>query len=346
MNKLSYRNRMLIGYCVSMVGLSLLNLIVGVVPTTMSDNNLNMMFTLLSQILCMGIIPLCFSIAFRPVRGIPDLRQMVRDYHYRQPYNPKVWIFVLPLCISFYLVTQLMGRLTVLLLTLLQFTFTVNPATIYTGPLDLVKWIALGSLLPAVFEEFTHRGVAMDALKGRGNEMSMVLLSSLLFAAMHTNIIQFFFAFGGGLIMGFLVIKTGSIYPAMLLHFANNTFSHMESYASQHPDSVLGFLEKINAFYSNSIVGLVVSFVVMIAAAFLTIFLLMCIQRYCGRPEGLRERGLRLGKQKEGKYQWAITLDTYRPYGKPTLADNIPLIAVLVVTLTMTVFTYVWGVLR
>ena len=44
--------------------------------------------------------------------------------------------------------------------------------------------------------------------------------------------------------------------------------------------------------------------------------------------------------------QFALSLYAYRPYGKATLIDNLFLYGTLAMTLTMTVFTYVWGVVR
>jgi len=42
---------------------------------------------------------------------------------------------------------------------------------------------------------------------------------------MHHNFVQLPFAFVGGLVFGYITIYTGSIVPAMIVHFANNLFS-------------------------------------------------------------------------------------------------------------------------
>lgn len=342
----SLRSKLLVTYFASMLSLSLLNILVGVIPSTMSDNNSNMLFTLLSQMVCMGVIPIVGCVLSKPRQGQPlgaYARTLALNWRYHAPTNPKIWWLMVPLCFSFYFLTHLVARIGSLFLLLTQYTFTVNPDVIYTEPADLLKWIALGALLPAVFEELTHRGLLLDAMFDRGNEVEMVLLSGLLFAAMHTNIIQFLYAFVGGCLLAFVVVKTNSIYPAMLLHFANNAFSHIQSYASQHPDGALGWVERINAFFTQSVGGILLSALLLVANMVACVWLLSALQRVCGKPEGLRERWILRGK----RTQWfAVSLDTYRPYGKATLVDNAFLWAVLGMTVSMTVFTYVWGILR
>jgi len=342
----SMRSKLMITYFCSMLALSILNICVSVIPTRLSSNDADMVFTLLSQMVCMGLIPIVGTLLSKPRQGEPLAvygSRLARNWRYHLPTTSKSWLVVVPLAVSFYFTTQLLSRFNVLALTLAQFTFPVSAGTIYTNFGDLIKWIALGALLPAVFEELTHRGLVLDALSDRGNEIESVVWCGLLFGAMHTNIMQFFYAFIGGMVFGFVVIKTNSIYPAMLLHFCNNAFSHVQSYASQHPTGAFRWIASLEDFFYGSNVGLLVGAVLLVANFVLSVWLLSTLQKVSGKPEGLRERWLFRTKKSE---RFALSLDAYRPAGRPTLADNLFMYGAFAMCLAMTVFSYVWGVMR
>ena len=50
-------------------------------------------------------------------------------------------------------------------------------------------------------------------------------MSSLIFGIFHGNFVQFPFAFIVGLVLGWVVVYTNSMLPAVLIHFCNNAFS-------------------------------------------------------------------------------------------------------------------------
>lgn len=80
------------------------------------------------------------------------------------------------------------------------------------------------AVVPALVEEFAYRGVFLGLLKEYG-ESFCIIASSVMFALMHGNLSQIPFAFIVGLVLGFIRVKSGSIIPAMLLHFLNNFVS-------------------------------------------------------------------------------------------------------------------------
>ncbi len=102
-----------------------------------------------------------------------------------------------------------------------------------TGVLGVILVILSTSLFPALLEEFMMRGVMLGAFKRFGDGFA-IIASSVLFAFMHASLIQFAFAFLVGLVLGFVTVKAKSIWPAVLIHAANNlisiVFSYMELY--------------------------------------------------------------------------------------------------------------------
>ncbi len=92
------------------------------------------------------------------------------------------------------------------------------------------------AVLPALAEEIVFRAYVQGALRCCGTTASVVL-SALLFALFHGNILQVPFAFLMGLILGWLFARTGSILPSVLLHFFNNLMAVVMDYLSaRYPD--------------------------------------------------------------------------------------------------------------
>lgn len=88
--------------------------------------------------------------------------------------------------------------------------------------------IATGFILTCVaaplFEELFYRGVILSLLKGYGNGAA-VSVSALLFALAHGSVTVFVLPLVFGLILGYITLKSKSIFPAMFIHFGCNLLS-------------------------------------------------------------------------------------------------------------------------
>lgn len=89
------------------------------------------------------------------------------------------------------------------------------------------------ALLPALIEEMVFRGYLLGALRRHGDALAIVL-TAVLFGFFHGNILQFPFAFILGLGLGYAVVKTDSIWPAVVLHGANNAMSVLITYFQKY----------------------------------------------------------------------------------------------------------------
>lgn len=85
----------------------------------------------------------------------------------------------------------------------------------------------------AVAEEFLFRGVLLPALSRRGRTASALLVTSLLFMLMHTSVESLPFTLLYGLLLGWLALRSGSIWPSVAFHAANNAIQVLLLYASQ-----------------------------------------------------------------------------------------------------------------
>lgn len=107
-------------------------------------------------------------------------------------------------------------------------TTVIDPNSVWALIINLV----LVALLPAICEETAHRGMLLQGMKKVGTVRAIVY-SSLLFGLLHLNINQTFYAIILGLIMAATVVMSGSIIPAMLIHFLNNGLSVYLAFAQQ-----------------------------------------------------------------------------------------------------------------
>ena len=80
------------------------------------------------------------------------------------------------------------------------------------------------AVVPALVEEMALRGIIMQPLRRYGDWFA-VICSALIFGMMHCNLIQIPFAFIAGVVIGYAVIKTNSLWTGILIHFMNNAFS-------------------------------------------------------------------------------------------------------------------------
>lgn len=98
-----------------------------------------------------------------------------------------------------------------------QATNAVAEMAMDTNPLKILAMVILAPLL----EEFICRKVVIDRTRQYGEKVS-VLLSALIFGLLHQNLFQFFYAFGLGLVFGFIYIRTGRLRYTVLLHIIIN----------------------------------------------------------------------------------------------------------------------------
>ena len=120
------------------------------------------------------------------------------------------------------------------------FGFVIPDYSIKTpnGPFGVVVTLVGTAIIPPLTEEFAMRGIVMGSLRKYGDKFAIVS-SAILFGLMHGNIRQIPFAFVVGLILGYAVIKTGSLWTGVAIHFLNNLFASVLTMLGEHlPDNI------------------------------------------------------------------------------------------------------------
>ena len=79
------------------------------------------------------------------------------------------------------------------------------------------------SILTPILEELLFRGFILGLLLRCYNDKVAIVISAILFAIVHEPV-AIGMAFGGGLIYGWLRVKTGSIIPSTIAHMVWNSF--------------------------------------------------------------------------------------------------------------------------
>jgi membrane protease YdiL (CAAX protease family) len=78
-------------------------------------------------------------------------------------------------------------------------------------------------VLAGIFEELLFRGPIQTALMRKNNPWVAVIITALLFAAAHLDLHGMALRAALGIILGWVVWRTGSIFPAMIIHAVYDT---------------------------------------------------------------------------------------------------------------------------
>lgn len=97
-----------------------------------------------------------------------------------------------------------------------------------SSTLDVVMIFIGSAIVPPLIEEFALRGVLMHSLRKYGNAFA-ILTSAFVFGLFHGNAVQMPFAFLCGLVIGYAVIATESLWTGIIIHCLMNAMSAISS---------------------------------------------------------------------------------------------------------------------
>ncbi len=100
----------------------------------------------------------------------------------------------------------------------------------YTG--SFASIFCTVAIVPAVCEELLFRGAIQGSLGTLKKPMARIILTGILFGLFHIDPIRIPFAGVMGIILSYAYYKSGSIFVPIAMHFANNAYSAVASYAT------------------------------------------------------------------------------------------------------------------
>ncbi len=89
-------------------------------------------------------------------------------------------------------------------------------------------------IIAPVIEEILMRGFVLDGLKHTYGTSAALLLSSLLFAILHFNMVQTLSALVCGILLGCLYLKTNAIFCCIIAHAGYNLISYISAVTSKY----------------------------------------------------------------------------------------------------------------
>lgn len=251
--------------------------------------------------------------------------------------------------------------------------FTSSSQTVDTSISAFLLQVLLVAILPAIGEEFLHRGFLMNSIRNIGMKKA-ILISGLLFGFLHFNINQFFYATVLGIIMAFVGAVSRSVIPCMIIHFTNNFISVYLSFAQYNKwplhNMYTWLAEKMNG--GSKVLVFTICFIVIALLVALLIYLIVLIFKITtynkvkkaldGAFEGDYEKDWQFNKQKQDAWRDVMKksgtlninyeemkspIDLVLPRDtikvKATTRVNLFLYSSMILGFLITLFTFIWG---
>ncbi len=208
----------IISFAVSLA-VELLSMVFPSLKVLYTDSTAEYAYSVIASILYIG---LPFGVAYLTLKE----NKLAGILPYGTTYNRKASIymtmFFVPLIIFLSIAVNIVS---LIFQTLADVTFTSGLEDLSVDGIGgfIISTISM-AVVPAIVEEFAIRGVVLQPLRRYGDTFAIVM-SAVVFSIMHGNMAQIPYTMTGGIILGYLAVATGSIWPSIIVHFINNFYS-------------------------------------------------------------------------------------------------------------------------
>lgn len=125
------------------------------------------------------------------------------------------------ICMSALFFGNLMGQALMSMVSALQGKPMFNPVEEIMKGLSSWSIFVTMVVMAPVCEEILYRKILIDRIRLYGDKAA-ILMSGFVFALSHGNFYQFFYAFGIGLVLGYIYIQTGRLRYTIWFHMIIN----------------------------------------------------------------------------------------------------------------------------
>lgn len=302
-----------------------------------SDNVTSWLFSFMTQFVGMGVIP--FLLYKLWIKG-----DWKADFHVAKKIPAMNYGIAVVIGFLLYYLTMGVSMIYQSFLITLGFTHvTTGVGTIYSGWEVLAMELLTVAVMPALFEEFYNRGLLLSVFDNE-SPRNIIIIMAVFFALFHQNIVQTGYTLVGGLIFVFMIIKTRSIWPGVIVHFINNGLSVIIDYSTQK-GTYFGYIYQLyREFMYNNIL---IVFASWIAVAFAIIWLLKFMASLNKKQHDAEEQQKRLADMSQSIYKlFAPSVVEEKAPAKTALWEYGLVIAAGVMSLAVTIFTFIWGLAR
>ncbi len=251
------------------------------IPNNIGEMSSDNLFAILIQIGVFGLLPFSMYLilnrdfSYSPLNQFDD---MCWRFGFAKKVGAKNWLKTIVITILTIFTAQFVSIISQTLLILCGFNIPQASPTVFNGVGDLFLQLFMVAVLPAFFEEFTHRGLLISGFQENNskNVLKVILMSALLFSLMHQNIRQTGYTFYDGLILATLFCFTKSIWPSIFLHFVNNAFSIFSEYVDSTVGSTVS--DQIFGWFTSGIGQYFLYAILVMLAMFAIIWLLVSMK--------------------------------------------------------------------
>ena len=308
----------------------------------------------LIQIVVMAAIPLLmYKLLFKK-----SLKTTLKDVGFKKISSKSIFIIIV-LGFALYFLNSYIATFFSSIISLLGYERLIlaPSTTTFSYGLFLQEFL-LTAILPGICEEILHRGIMLNCAKKLYNARYCLLISSILFGITHLNINQFFYAAILGYFMGYLNLACDSIYPSIIVHFMNNFLSTYFTFGKALNWPFANFVYNIEAIITSNIF-LFISFSTLAVISILALYLYLTklLLKEKAKKEiytvvnslklnqlSLIEAQIKINEaNKILKHKSAVL--SKQKFQKPSLLDNLFLIAAFVLGISVTIFSFIWGIL-
>lgn len=174
---------------------------------------------------------ICVFLPFFAVSLFMNEKTREKTLLFGKPYATGLMLLAVPAGFMFCMAGNYATNALVALMDSAGVQLTAPESPVPSSALGMIFYVVQIAFIPALTEEFALRGVVLQPLRKYGDRFA-ILMSAMVFALMHGNMVQAPFAFIAGVTIGYFVVATGSIWTGVLIHFANNLFSSLISLAN------------------------------------------------------------------------------------------------------------------
>lgn len=120
----------------------------------------------------------------------------------------------------------------------------------------LLASVAAVAIVPGFCEELAFRGWILSGIRSSSRQWTAIVISSILFGVMHVLLSayqQFFHATLLGLVLGLLAVRSGSLWPSVIMHMMNNAMAVLlGAWATASPSTAGWLFADTKSLYYHS----------------------------------------------------------------------------------------------
>ncbi len=220
------------------------------------------------MLLCMAVPFVVYVLAHKlPVHEMIPLHKL-RQGEFLPMFFVGLGVLVLDGCLVNYLSLLGNGAASGNLTNVRGAFYSFDAIAMGSSPFEIAITLVCLGIIPALIETFVFNGVILQVLRRRGGDSFALLMSSLLFALSTTNFVEMIGSFISCMLLGYLVIYSGSLIPAAAARLTERLLFVLITQ--------LGFLSKSGINFIHYI-DCLLSIVLLVAAVF---FARIMLQRF------------------------------------------------------------------